>query len=81
MNRIKSIRKQVGVTQGELAHQLSWGQSRIGNYESGVRVPTLNDSRRVVQALNDLGASTSLDEVFPPDPHYPTKEKDSRSAA
>jgi len=65
MNRIKWVRQRQGVTQADLARQLGWSQSRIANYEAGVRSPGLEDARRLVDALNSLGVSTSLDEAFP----------------
>lgn len=65
MNRIKWVRQRQGVTQADLARQLGWSQSRIANYEAGVRSPGLEDARRLVDALNTLGAVTNLDETFP----------------
>ncbi|HCB3266950.1 helix-turn-helix transcriptional regulator [Citrobacter amalonaticus] len=67
MNNISAVRKTVGVTQQQLADFLGWKQSRIGNYEAGVRTPDLNSCRLIVNALNRLGAECSLDNVFPPE--------------
>jgi len=67
MNNISAVRKKTGVTQQQLADILGWKQSRIGNYEAGVRTPDLTSCRRIVDALNTLGADCSLDTVFPPE--------------
>ncbi|EDW4641448.1 helix-turn-helix transcriptional regulator [Salmonella enterica subsp. enterica serovar Java] len=67
MNNISAVRKKTGVTQQQLADLLGWKQSRIGNYEAGVRTPDLSSCRRIVDALNILGADCSLDTVFPPE--------------
>lgn len=66
MNNISAVRKKTGVTQQQLADLLGWKQSRIGNYEAGVRTPDLSSCRKIVGALNTLGAECSLDTVFPP---------------
>lgn len=67
MNRIKHLREQAGVSQAALRKELGWNQPRIANYESGIRTPGLNESREIVAALNTLGVSCTLDEVFPVD--------------
>lgn len=66
MNNIASQRKKLGITQADLARQLRWSQSRIANYESGARTPTLSVCRKIITALNELGAECTLDGVFPP---------------
>lgn len=65
MNRIADIRSGCDISQAQLAHKLDWSQGRISNYETGTRTPGLADSRRIVNALNDLGADCTLDDVFP----------------
>ena len=67
MNRIAEIRSRADVTQDRLGAVLGWSQQRLSNYEAGVRVPSLADSRRIVAALNTLGAACTLDEAFPPE--------------
>jgi putative transcriptional regulator len=66
MNRVRTIRQHAGITQAELRRALGWNQSRVANYESGLRRPGLSDARQIVAALNLLGARCSLDDVFPP---------------
>ncbi|AVJ20983.1 MULTISPECIES: helix-turn-helix transcriptional regulator [Pseudomonas] len=65
MNRIREIREAAGIRQSDLYRKLKWGQSRIANYESGERTPSLSDARLIVSALNDLGASCDLAQAFP----------------
>ncbi|KIE87714.1 helix-turn-helix transcriptional regulator [Actinobacillus pleuropneumoniae] len=67
MNNLAKVRESVGITQKQLANQLGCGQPRIANYETGSRTPSLADARRIVSALNELGATTTLDYVFPID--------------
>lgn len=65
MNNIAKIREKLGITQRQLAISLGWKQGRIGNYETGIRTPSLKTSRQIVSALNQLGANVVLDDVFP----------------
>lgn len=65
MNRIAEVREQAKIRQRALIETLGWTQARVSNYESGRRVPSLNDSRAIVRALNELGAQCTLDDVFP----------------
>lgn len=66
MNLIAQYRKKENISQLALAQQIGWNQPRLANYESNLRTPSLEDSRRIVAALNALGVFCSLDEVFPP---------------
>lgn len=66
MNKISTYRKQLGLSQRQLAVQLGWIQSRLANYEAGFRTPGLEECRKIVSAFNRLGASCVLDDVFPP---------------
>ncbi|MGQ0285827.1 helix-turn-helix transcriptional regulator [Pasteurellaceae bacterium 22721_9_1] len=65
MNNLAKAREEIGITQSELGRQVGFRQSRIANYELNTRKPSLDDARRIVKALNDLGSKVSLDEVFP----------------
>ncbi|MCO7609382.1 XRE family transcriptional regulator [Pseudomonas chlororaphis] len=52
-NRIKQLRKALGMSQQALAHACGWdSQSRIGNYEKGTRQPSLQDLETLASALN-----------------------------
>lgn len=65
MNRIREMREAAGLRQSVLYRKLSWGQSRIANYESGERTPSLSDARLIVAAMNELGIVCDLAQVFP----------------
>jgi putative transcriptional regulator len=65
MNRIREVREQAGIKPAALYSSLGWSQSRLSNYENGHRMPGLDEARRVVAALNALGARCDLDAVFP----------------
>jgi putative transcriptional regulator len=68
MNKIRELREQAGITQRELALACGWGakQSRISNYELGLRSPTINEGREIVAGLIVHGVDCSFDHVFPP---------------
>ncbi len=59
MNKISTYRKQLGLSQRQLAVQL-------GCYEANFRTPGLEECRKIVSTLNRLGAHCGLDDVFPP---------------
>lgn len=65
MNRIREMRESAGLRQSDLYRKLNWRQSRIANYESGERTPSLSDARLIVAAMNGLGISCDLSDVFP----------------
>ena len=66
MNQISQKRKEARVSQRVLAEKLNWRQSRIANYETGIRSPDLASCREIVSALNKFGVVCSIDDVFPP---------------
>lgn len=66
MNNISKERTALKLTQETLAADLGWRQSRLSNYEVGIRKPGLGDCRRIVEALNRFGGECTLDSVFPP---------------
>lgn len=66
MNRIREVREKAELKQVQLYEKLKWPQSRLSNYENGLRTPSLDDARLIVAALNELGSTCLLDEVFPP---------------
>lgn len=66
MNNIRKIRKGAEISQAALRRALNWNQSRLANYEAGRRSPGLEEARKIVSALNSLGAACGLDDVFPP---------------
>lgn len=66
MNKIATMRKQIGVSQACLAKTIGWGTSRLANYELCIRTPSLNDCRKIVTGLTKLGCICSIDDIFPP---------------
>lgn len=72
MSSMKTIREQAGITQAALAVALGLTQGAIAHYETGRRTPSLSVCRRIVSALNQLGAACTLADVFPdPSLHAP----------
>jgi len=49
--RIKFRRGELGITQQELGDRCGWRQSKIGNYETGHRVPSLGALKKLESAL------------------------------
>jgi len=69
MNQICVWREKAGLTQSQLAELCGWerGQSRISNYEIGLRTPSITECRIIVDAICSAGVDCSLDDVFPPE--------------
>lgn len=51
---IKTIRKQLGITQSELAYRANVSQSLIAKIESGLLDPTYNNAKKIFDALSQL---------------------------
>lgn len=69
--RIRHARRRAGLTQPELAGLCGWaGQSRVSNYERGIREPRSSDIKHLARALNVSQAWlwTGDDVRYPPDP-------------
>ncbi|WP_105901407.1 helix-turn-helix transcriptional regulator [Vibrio gangliei] len=65
MSKIKVIRGELGVTQETLAKKVGVSQSAMNHYENGNREIKNELGWRIVNALNELGASCTYEEVFP----------------
>lgn len=65
MSKIKDIRTKLGVTQNELGKKLGVSQGAMNHYENGKREISLTLARKIVHALNQLGANCTFDDVFP----------------
>jgi phage repressor protein C with HTH and peptisase S24 domain/DNA-binding XRE family transcriptional regulator len=63
---IATARKKAGLTQPELAALCGWSsQSRVSNYERGLREPKIDDVRKIAKAINvDIHDLISYDIVF-----------------
>ena len=48
---LRSVRKAIGLTQGELAHLANTSQVHISRIETGTQEPTLNMMERITKAL------------------------------
>jgi putative transcriptional regulator len=67
--------EKANISQQALAKAAGWNQPRLANYEKSLRVPSLADSRHIVAALNTLGVSCSLDDVFLQNPQILGRNK------
>jgi len=76
---IKRIRKELGMTQAELAEKTDLKQYLITKYENGIRTPLAEKIERIAQALgvtvNDLyGTETKEQKVLFSQPSKGTRE-------
>lgn len=54
LSDIKTIRKQLGITQSELAYRANVSQSLIAKVESGLLDPTYTNAKKIFDALSNL---------------------------
>ena len=64
MNGIRHIRKQLGLTQAELAAEIGSEQSSICTYELGKFTLKPELARRVVALARERGFECTLDDVY-----------------
>lgn len=50
--RLKALRKEKKLTQGQLAEVLSYGYTAISNYESGRNEPSIEDLKKIAKYFN-----------------------------
>lgn len=65
MQRIREVRESASISATELAQRMGMTPSGIGHYEKERRTPDVDVARKIVRALNDLGANCTFDDVFP----------------
>lgn len=63
-NQIKFYRRQLDMTQEDLAGELGQKQSSISNYENGQRQPDIETAKNIVAAFAKRGLSVGLDDLF-----------------
>lgn len=51
MNKMRELRKAMGLTQKELAEKVGMTLAAVNRYENGVRVPSVNIAVRIAHAL------------------------------
>lgn len=57
----------LNISQAQFAKACGFNSaSRISNYETEIRSPRISDARKIVEALNKLGAICTFDDIFPP---------------
>ncbi|MCT8345140.1 helix-turn-helix domain-containing protein [Photorhabdus kleinii] len=66
MNKLRFFRKQLGMTQIELAELAKCTPGAICHYERGRRGMDINLCRRFVEIFNECGIHVGLDDIFPP---------------
>ncbi len=76
--RIRQIREELGLTQGEFAERLGVTRASVARYEAG-RVPSLNLLRHIAR-LGGVGVGWILQEVPAPGPRRTRDESTSPSA-
>lgn len=64
-DKIKSLRKEKGLTQTELGKILGVSQAMIGQYESGIRKPKIEQLLKIADAL-DVNINSLLDSIDSP---------------
>ncbi len=68
MTGLVGLRKQAGVTQGELGLAAGLSQAAVSSIERGRSKTTSVDiAQRLTRALNGLGVQCSIDDIFPPE--------------
>lgn len=63
MKNLKSIRKQRGITQSELAREAGCTQTHVSDMENGVHAPSIALATKIADILK-----VSLDELFDREP-------------
>ena len=65
MQKIRQVRKAAKLSTGDLAKIVGVKNAAFNHYENGRRTPDIHKAWRIVNALNQLGANCSFEDVFP----------------
>lgn len=65
MSELKKARKKAGISQAVLAEKIGMTPGAVSHYESGRRMPTLQDCRKIRAVLRKHGEDLTLEELFP----------------
>lgn len=65
MQRIREIREGASISVSALAKKMGVTDSGIYHYERNRRKLDIDAARKIVHALNSLGANCTFDDVFP----------------
>ncbi|GEK49198.1 transcriptional regulator [Bisbaumannia pacifica] len=61
---IRFLRVKAGMTQKELGEACGLGQSTIGNYEAGIRTPSLEVAQKIIEVVQKRGVNVSIADLF-----------------
>lgn len=61
---IKELRKEIGLTQAELAEKLNISQSAVTHWETGKRFPSPPNARAFVNLMCGYGQRITLDDIY-----------------
>ncbi|GGY87815.1 helix-turn-helix transcriptional regulator [Shewanella fodinae] len=82
MQQIRQEREKAGISVKSLAEVINTEVSTVYHYETGRRTPDFNQCWKIVNALNQLGANCTFDDVFPnPLNHQSTDTQDTQCHA
>lgn len=80
MNRIRSIRERLGVTQAELARALQRTQGNVAFYERGQVVPP-DVAQRLIRFARERGHALDYADIYGPAEEAATPAQEVRDAA
>lgn len=67
-NPIKSIREQLGLTQGQMAKGIGFRrETTVSNYENGYRTPDPRTAYKIIKLADSKNIKITLEDIYPPD--------------
>ena len=67
MNTMQTIRKQLGISQSEMANELGCSQGNVSFYERGQTVPP-DTATRLIEVAQRRGLSITYNDIYGPAP-------------